>query len=234
MLSFSKFLTEALIATKNSQLGSNPGGIHVDTETNEKHYIKKYKNPEQAKVESLTGKIYKHMGIHTLDPELHDTSSIKTKWNEHVKTKDPSFYNKPSAKHAAQIGKMYHAAVLTKNWDIVGLDHDNVVHNSKTDNLHAIDHGGAFHFRAQGGHKDYSPDNAEKNSLRHNDQASGHVFSSTFKHHPDVEHKSLDSVKNMDMGHVHGLFKDSGLKDWKHLHDTFVKRRNIHLKSYED
>ena len=233
MLSFLKFLAEELKAIPGTQYGSNSGGVHHDTETGDKFYVKHYRNPEQAKAEVLAGKIYHHMGIHTLEPEMHGESSVKTKWNPHVKTKSESFYNKPSEHHAKQLGKMYHAAVLTKNWDIAGLEHDNIVHNSHTNDLHAIDHGGAFHFRAQGGHKDFGSDNAEKKSLRNNGQASGHVFDSAFKHHPHAEHHGLEAVKNMDMDHVHHLFKNSGLSNWKDLHSNFVARRQAHIDSYK-
>lgn len=233
MFSFKHFLLESnLTPVPGTQYGSNPGGVHTDSK-GKKFYIKHYHNPEQAKSEVLAGKIYHHMGIHTLSPELHhDGSSVKTAWNEHVSTQKPKAYENVSKEHAHQLGKMYHGAVLTKNWDIAGLEHDNIVHDKKTGHLHAIDHGGAFHFRAMGGHKDYSSDNTEKKSLRNGDNASGHVFNHAFKQHPDAEHKSLESVKNMDMNHVHHLFKHSGLKNWKDLHSTFVKRRDLHLKSY--
>ena len=233
MLSFKKFIIEVLNPVSGTQKGSNPGGEHVDSETGDKYYVKHYKNPDQAKVEALTGHIYKHMGIHTLEPEMHGDSSIKSKWNPHVSTQSSKSYDSPNEKHANQLGKMYHAAVLTKNWDIVGLDHDNVVHNKKTDNLHAIDHGGAFHFRAQGGHKDYGSDISEKESLRNPSNASGHVFNAAFKAHPSSEHHGLEAVKNIDDKHVHGLFKNSGLINWKDLHTNFVKRKQNLLDSYK-
>lgn len=232
MRSFLQFL-EALEAIPGTKYGSNPGGIHRDSETGEKSYVKHYKNPDQAKTEALTGAIYKHMGIHTLDPEMHDTSSIKTKWNPDVKTQPPHAYDKVSEHHANQLGKMYHAAVLTKNWDMVGLEHDNIVHNSKTGNLHAIDHGGAFHFRAQGGHKDYDSDIKEKQSLRDHNLPSGHVFNSAFKQHPGAEQHGLNAVKNMDDNHIHSLFKNSGLHNWKDLHSNFQEKKKNLIKSYD-
>jgi hypothetical protein len=233
MRSFLDFIAEALKPVANTQMGSNPGGVHVDDETGEKHYVKHYHNPEQAKAEVLAGKIYHHMGIHTLKPEMHGDSSVATKWNEHVSTLAPHKYEKLDKKQAHQVGKMYHAAVLTKNWDIVGLEHDNIVHNKKTGDLHAIDHGGAFHFRAQGGHKDFGPDIAEKQSLRNNGQASGHVFDHAFKQHPDAEKHGLEAVKKIDDKHVHGLFKNSGLKNWKDLHSSFKARKDALIKSYD-
>ena len=232
MKTFKQF-KEELVKKAGTQLGSNEGGVHVDSETGKKYYVKHYKNPDQGKVEALTGKIYHHMGIHTLNPELHGDNGIKSEWNEHVSTERPSFYDNVSKKHAGQLGRMYHAAVLTKNWDIAGLVHDNIVHNHKTGDLHAIDHGGAFHFRAQGGPKEYGPDIGEKESLRNPSNASGHIFNSAFKQHPEAEQEGLKAVKNIDDDDIHHLFKTSGLSNWKQLHTNFVARKNTLLSSYK-
>lgn len=228
-----QFLAEAFVKQPGTQLGSNPGGIHVDDDGS-KHYIKKYHNAEQAKAEVLAGKIYDHMGIKTLTPEMHDTHHVKTKWNDNVSTKSPSFYNKPSAKHAEQLGKIYHAAILTKNWDILG-PHDlgNIVHNKKTDDLHSIDHGGAFHFRAQGGYKNYDSNISEKETLLKDQGLSSRVFNNAFKHHPGVENHALESIKNINHRHIKKLFEESGLSNWRGLHDTFNKRFDNLLSSYK-
>lgn len=234
MISFSTFYEE-LKKQENTQYGSNPGGVYHDSETGDKHYIKFYKNPDQGKVEALTSKIYNHMGIKTLNPEnttIDGKDAVMTKWNDSVKTMRPKEYDSLSSKQADQVGRMYHGAILTKNWDIVGLEHDNIVKHKDTDELHSIDHGGAFHFRAQGGPKDYTPDISEHKSLRDNGQASGHVFSSAFKQHPKAELNGLEAVKKMDDKHIHGLFKDSGLDNWEHLHSTFMKRKEALLNHY--
>lgn len=233
MKRFLEFVKEALQQVQGTQYGSNAGGVYVDDKSGEKFYVKHYKNPDQAKAEVLAGKIYKHMGIHTLEPEMHGESSVKTKWNDDVKVQHPKEYSKPSKEHANQLGKIYHASILTKNWDSVGLEHDNIVKNHKTGDLHMIDHGGAFHFRAQGGHKDFGPDIAEKESLRNDKLPSGHVFNSAFKHHPDAEHHGLAAVKNIDDKHVKGLFQNSGLSNWRELHKNFGERKKALLKSYE-
>jgi len=232
MKSFRMFLEE-LKPVSGTQYGSNPGGVHQDSKTGDKFYVKHYANPDQAKTEALTGKIYNHMGIHTVNPEMHEKSGIKTKWNSDVRQMKPKEFENLNHHQANQIGKMYHAATLTKNWDIVGLEHDNIVHNDKTGNLHAIDHGGSFHFRARGGGKEYGPDIAEKNSLRNNNEASGHVFSTVFKHHPEAEKHGLEAVKNIDDKHIHHLFSTSGLDNWKELHHNFNKRKEALIASYK-
>lgn len=233
MLSFHLF-QEAYKAIPGTQKGSNEGGLHHNSLTNTKHYIKYYKNGDQAKTEALTGKIYNHMGIHTLDPhyeKIGNKHAIVTPWNDDLKSMHPASFSKLNPKQEGQIGRMYHAAILTKNWDIIGLEHDNVMHNQKTGNIHAIDHGGAFEFRAQGGHKDYDPDIKEKHSLLDTSLPSGQVFHRVFSKNPKAEKEGLKAVKGMDMTHIHTLFKTSGLKNWESLHKNFVAKRDKLLKA---
>jgi hypothetical protein len=233
MATFRQFLIETFVPQKGTQMGSNEGGIH--TKDGKKYYVKYYKQGDQAKVEALTGKLYHHMGIQTVKPEYHNMNgkhAVVTEYNDDLKAMPSHHYKSLSHEHAVQVGRMYHAAILTKNWDIVGLEHDNIMRHKDGD-LHAIDHGGAFHFRARGGPKDYGPDIAEHHSLRHNDQASGQVFKTVFSKHPKAEHEGLDAVKHINDKHVHGLFKESGLHNWKDLHKNFVARKSALLKHYE-
>ena len=234
MKTFIEYIDEELTPVKGTQYGSNDGGVHVDDESKKKYYIKNYKDPHQAKVEVLTGKIYNHMGIKTLNPSTHGETGVKSEWNSDVGTMHPKEFENLNPKQAGQIGKMYHAGILTKNWDIVGMEHDNIVKNHKTGDLHAIDHGGSFHYRAQGGHKEYDPSISEKESLRNNNFASGHVFSSVFKKHPEAEAEGLKAVKSINDKHIHGLFKKSGLPNWKDLHHNFMERKKKLVSSYEE
>ena len=236
MIKLKQFIKEnaELTPVSGTQYGSNPGGVHVDN-AGKKHYVKYYKNPEQAKVEALTGKIYKHMGIHTIEPDhrvINGKSAIVTKWNDNLERMHPKEFESTSEKHAGQLGKLYHAAVLTKNWDAIGLEHDNVMKDKKTGDIHSIDHGGAFHFRAQGGHKDYGPDIGEHKSLVHNTGASGHVFGHMLKNHPNAEKEGLKAVKSIDDDHVHSLFKNSGLNDWSGMHKNFMARKKALIDHY--
>jgi hypothetical protein len=234
MKSFLTFIAEQYTPEHGTQYGSNDGGIHTDTKTGKKMYIKYYHNPDQAKVEALTGKIYNHMGLHTLNPQhevIGGRHAVVTEWNPNLNRMKPHEFDSLTRNQAHDVGKMYHAAVLTKNWDIVGLEHDNIVkHNDGT--LHAIDHGGAMHFRAQGGPKDYDGEIGEHGSLRNNSNASGHVFKSAFSQHPDVERSSLSAVKNIDDDHIHHLFKTSGLSNWQELHSSFMARKQKLLAHY--
>lgn len=234
MKTFKQFLEE-LVPQSGTQYGSNEGGVHTDTETGQKHYVKYYKNSQQGKVEALTGKIYQHMGIHTLEPEVQHVNgreAISTRWNDNLHSMKPHEFDNLSPEQADDVGRMYHAAVLTKNWDIAGLEHDNIMKHSDG-RLYAVDHGGAFHFRAQGGPKPYGPDVGEHDSLRYNDQASGHVFTSAFNQHPQAERNGLEAVKNMNDDHIEHLFKTSGLDNWRDLHYNFMQRKQALLNKYK-
>jgi hypothetical protein len=241
MKSFLQFVLESddsdeYIPHHGTQLGSNDGGIYTHKKTGAKHYIKFYKNPDQAKTEALTGKIYHHMGIHTLNPEhkvIDGKHAVVTKWNEHLKPIQPHEFEHLSEPQENHIGKMYHGGILTKNWDIVGLEHDNIMKH-KNGNLHAVDNGGAFNFRAQGGHKDYGPDIDEHKSFRNSPgRAASHVFNHVFKHNPNAEHEGLKSVRNMDDAVVHKDFKESGLSNHEELHRNFMERKKKLLAHYD-
>lgn len=236
MKSFLQFVKSKYTPISGTQYGSNPGGLHTHNETGKTHYLKQYADKDQGKVEALTAKIYEHMGIKTVSPRIeHDGGKeyVASEWNEHLKPMKPHQFNSLNSKQAEQIGRMYHAAVLTKNWDIIGLTHDNVLQHQHTGDIHAIDHGGAFHFRARGSSKNYGLDIDEHRSLRHNDQASGHVFSTVFHQHPTAELEGLKAVENIDDEHVRSLFSNSGLSNWKELHQNFNQRKKALLAKYE-
>ena len=242
MKTFSRYLTESAAedishwkSIPNSQLGSNPGGIHHDSEGN-KHYIKFYHNHEQAKAEFVTNRIYDHMGINVPKATLvkHGNKiGISTPWNSELKQVHPHELNNVSHNTAHEIAKLHHAAVLTKNWDIVGNNPYNIQKDSKG-NLHSIDQGGALNFRAMGGHKDYGSDIGEVHSLRNSGGPSGQVFSSVFKAHPTVEKEALESsVKHIDPNHIHQIFKDSGIQNHQEMANTFENRRKALIAHYK-
>lgn len=214
-----------------TQYGSNPGGIHVD-EGGVEHYVKHYANPDQGRVEALTGRIYGDMGIHTLQPEHREVNgrpALVTRWRHDLEPVHHSDFTRLSAAQHQDVGRMYHGAILTKNWDILGLGHDNVMRHTGDGRLFSVDHGGAFHFRAQGGHKDYGPDVGEHHSLRHNDQASGQVFHHVLSKDPGAYAAGHHAVEGLDMDRVRHHFETSGLSNADELHHNFVERRKALL-----
>lgn len=216
------------------QLGSNDGGLFAHPVTGDRYYVKHYRNPEQHRTEVLTSKIFDHMGIKTTNPEVRTVNGregIVSPWNPDLSQMHHAEFRNLDPEQRKQIGRMYHGAVLTKNWDMVGLMHDNILRHKTTNDLYSIDQGAGFHFRAQGGHKDYDPEIGEHRSLRHNDQASGDVFHHVLSSDPEAYRAGHEATDGIDMDHVHHLFAKSGIPDWRGLHSAFVSRRDKLLRA---
>ncbi len=225
MLSFIQFIKESLSEYKRigPQLGSNEGGQYQH-KSGTKHYIKFYRNEDQARSEVLSSKIHEYLGGHTLNPEyvkLDGKHGVKTDWKEGLETVNPRTNLTPE--HKKQIGRIFNGSVLTKNWDVVGLEHDNLGIDKKTGNVHILDTGGSFNFRAMGGHKDYGSDIAEHRSLR--DPEKNPQAHAIFKNIEDSVLK--DSHKKLtpeDHEHIKDMFKKSGISNAMELHRNFVQR----------
>jgi hypothetical protein len=223
-------------AKPGSQLGSNAGGIHTD-ESDVKHYVKFAANPEQAKQEVASARIHEMLGVHTLQPKLiqyHGMIGTATKWRDDLESRSKPDFEHLSPEQAAHIARIHHAGVITKNWDSVGLEHDNIMFHRKTGAPHAVDQGGSLNFRAQGGHKDFGDDINEIKSYRDRNinPQTNHVFSHTFSKHPSVEKDQLTHAKGLSYNAVHGVFKAVGAANAKELATTVIARRDKLLKHY--
>lgn len=214
----------------SGRLGSNDGGIFHNKATGQRAYIKFPVNPEQAKVEVATDKLYQHMGIHTLGAELHqagDRLGVRTKWLDNVKTLGTSNQNF-SEDHAKQLATMLHAGVVTNNRDVVGLEHDNILHDGK--NYISADQGGSMHFRAMGGDKPFGHEVPEIESFKNPRYTVGQLHHSLVSQHPNVMQETAKSVKKLSDTHIDKVFSEVGL-DPKHA-ETVKARRDLFLKHY--
>lgn len=242
MKSFKIFIYES-VATDVShwkktgnQLGSNEGGVHTDHEGNQ-HYLKIAKNPEQARQEVASSKIHELLGVKTLQPSLISKGGrigTATRWNKDLQSKRPKQFEKMTEDQARHIMRIHHAGVITKNWDTVGLEHDNIMFHKKTGIPHAVDQGGSLNFRAQGGHKDYGADIGEVHSYRNPDlnYSAHHVFSHIDKHFPHVAKEELTHSRKLTYDDVHHALSSTGVKDADKIAKTAIKRRDLLLKHY--
>lgn len=238
MQSFSDFRFHQLINESNiegwtkesSRLGTNPGGIYRSMQ-GDKHYIKFYRNPEQAKSEVAAAEIYHRLGLHTLAPTLVTHGShlgVASKWREDLSTIPSHEYTQPGMH--PELAKVFHAAILTKQWDQLGVDNTNTVRDSKG-NLVSADLGGAFRFRAQGGHKDYGPDIAEKDSLRnpHLNPYGHKAFGSL---HASHLRDAAQSLRQLHPDEVHSVFQGVQLKDHEAHAQALLGRREALLAHF--
>lgn len=197
-----------------SRLGSNPGGTFLNP-AGEKHYVKFYSNPNQARSEVASAALYHRSGLHTTSPSLMSSDgnvAVVSPWKDGMKEISSSEYKSPTPELTHQLAKHFHAAVLTKNWDAVGLENDNLM-KSPEGNIHSVDLGGTLKFRAMGGPKPYDDGIGEHETLRDRSMNQwGHAAFGSLPH--DVLRSTLsDITKSNTPDAVHADFKSSGLID---------------------
>lgn len=216
-----------------SQKGSNPGGTYRDEENNH-HYVKTYDNDQQARTEHVTNQIYRHLGINTPKTQLvHQNGKIAlaSEYNSSLNRMDPDEFHQTNIHQARQLARMYHGATLTNNYDIVGLEHDNILKDHQG-NLHSIDQGGSMHFRAQGKPKDFGHDIELHKSLRNPQYIAGKVFAPTFMKYPSVESDTIHSLNSLKPEHVHKMFADAGVHNGQQHAETILARKKKILDHY--
>jgi hypothetical protein len=222
-------LAESYSKEPNSKLGTNPGGVYTHEPSKQKFYIKFPHNPEQSHVEAATAELYGHMGVPTLEPktkEIDGKTGIASKWNP-----DLEILGHPDNvenRHHYDLALMHHAAVVTGNLDIVGMEYDNIVKNKKTGDLMSVDQGGAMHFRAMGDKKDFGPSiTKEIQGFQNPAYQSGRVFSKipheTFK----AASKHLDKLTDEK---IDATMKAHGLE---HLAGVIKTRRDLLKRHYD-
>lgn len=140
-----------------TNLGSNPGGKHEHA--GKTYYVKFPHAAGQAHAEEAADKIYEMMGVTTLK---HSAQTINEKTASTNEWQDVNQFGSSGWKHLSDKNKQvaanaYVASALTKNWDVVGMTHDNMGFD-KAGRVTIFDTGGSFKHRAQGGSKNYDSD----------------------------------------------------------------------------
>ncbi len=164
------------------QKGSNAGGMYEATD-GRRYYVKLYKDPNQARTEVAVNAIHRKLGIETPQSrivEIDGQTAIASEWRDDFQrmSKDDLL----SEKYSEDIARIFATSVMVKNWDVIGLDFDNVV-LTKSGRLAVVDTGGSLDFRAQGAKKPYTRDIGEVNTLR--DPTLNPQSAAVFNHHFD-------------------------------------------------
>lgn len=217
-----------------TQKGSNPGGIFID-HNDEKHYVKFYSNEQQARSEVAASKIYNMVGAKTVEPRLvryRGTLGVASKWQGMTDLGPPGYHGGGEHYHEQdphELVKHFHAGVLTKNWDTVGDEHDNLKKDAEG-NLRTVDTGGSFRFRAMGGRKDFGPDIAEHDTLRNGfnrraQAAFGHLTREHFASHGD-------HLRKLTHENVRDVFRETGVHDADEHAANVIARRDALLRKF--
>lgn len=130
--------------------GSNPGGLYIDGD-GQKWYVKFPQDEDQARNEVLASNLYGLVGVRTAEAKLVRRGKrigVASEWIE-------GLASQPSALKSGDVEGVtdgFVADAWLANWDVVGLNHDNLLVDEDGDAVR-IDPGGSLLYRAQGGLK---------------------------------------------------------------------------------
>jgi len=132
------------------QAGSNKGGLYQDTTTGIKYYLKQPADFDVAYNEILANKLYQKAGVDVPDVQIVTINGEEFLASRIIPNLEKSRKALESGKPKG-IGDDFVFDAWLANWDVVGLDYDNML--VKGGKVYRIDNGGALIYRAQGGKK---------------------------------------------------------------------------------
>ncbi len=205
------------------QKGSNPGGTFVGTD-GKKRYVKRYKNADQAAGEQLANTIYQALGFKTPNSLVYGDGKGITYASEIIpNTKELGYdYSKQQAR---KILHGFAADILVANWDVVGLENDNIVYQAGSDEPIRVDNGAAFLTRAQGAYKPAEVLNKVTEYEGFQDVNINPAYAELFKR-AGYSEKEWNAEFKQQVNHITTLVKKFG--SW----DKFIEEFNrTHLSS---
>ena len=136
------------------QKGSNPGGTYENPETGEQVYVKTPKSQLHGENERLAAALYEAAGISSAKVLAgKDANGNDVTYSPMIDGATPNLKKKLTDKeYMARLQQGFAMDALLGNWDVIGLDFDNVVTDANGEPVR-VDPGGALLFRAQGSPK---------------------------------------------------------------------------------
>ena len=201
-------------AKVGSQKGSNPGGVYERDGV--RHYVK-FPRPGQSLTEEISDRVHEALGAKTMNHEMQmigDKEASVSVMNSSMEILGRDGWRNLDARQRDQAAKIVVASMLTKNWDVVGLTYDNVAKDSKGD-LHIVDTGGSFKFRAQGEPKPFDgsveTEIARMTDYKQYGGEAASVIEPLLKKHPEAfsnAAKALSKMTKADFEKLAGDFND--------------------------
>ncbi|KKS44455.1 MAG: hypothetical protein UV48_C0001G0031 [Candidatus Azambacteria bacterium GW2011_GWA2_42_9] len=224
--------TENIYHKIDQQLGTNEGGWYENNKTRERFYIKFYKNPDQARIEYIANAIYKKLGIRAVESTLLDMDGKFAIASKEIPGGGQSSYREEQAK-SPDIRSGFLADTYLANWDVVGLVFDNIMKDANG-NMYRVDNGGSLNFRAQGGLKDFLPnDIPELKNMLNPDFSAGQVFAGITEE--ELKSQAEHLVQDLSDGDIEEIVKQSGLDEEKAkiLKQALVGRKRFLINKFK-
>ena len=147
----------------SGQKGSNEGGLFKDKHLETLHYVKWPNSEARAKIEALTALLYSYAEIPVPSVravQFQDKDSVMSDWIE-----DAGPMTFEDMKKHPDVRAGFAVDAWLANWDVVGLQADNVV-SGPGGKAYRIDVGGSLLFRAQGKGRDFPAHVQEIETMR--------------------------------------------------------------------
>lgn len=154
--------------------GGTQGGKWFEDADGTHHFGKHYGGEsDRLASEHITNQLYRLFGASAPKTQLVSVDGKSYMMSEELKGKEAG-----SARALAKTSIKDHFILdaWLANWDVVGLDFDNVLINGTQ--AHRIDNGGALLWRAMGGRKDFPAAVGELQTMRNPSYPAGEVFGS--------------------------------------------------------
>lgn len=153
--------------TKVKSLGGSTGAILARDKDGNSFVVKGGNSPEHIKSEVAANAIYEAAGVAVPRTKLDESNPDKPRQvSEYVDAKPlASVTGATREKAIGEIQKGFAVDALLANWDVVGLEQDNVLVPKSGAPLR-VDNGGSLKFRAQGKDKPFGPTVGELDTLR--------------------------------------------------------------------
>jgi hypothetical protein len=156
--------------------GSTGAKLYERVGDGKKFVVKKGASKAHITEESIADRVYARLQISVPDHRVYTVGDEIYKVSEFIEganimTLAEARASSEVSKQALQViqdrlRKHFAADALLGNWDVVGLNFDNLLVDVKTGRVWRIDNGGALRFRTQGGAKTLTPDVQEIFTLR--------------------------------------------------------------------
>lgn len=158
------------------KLGGSTGAEKV-VDAKGKQYVRKFgASPEHVREEYAAEKLYRAAGVPVPASRLEKQDGKPVKLSEFINARPLGVLaGEDRQKADAAVRRHFAADALFGNWDVLGMDADNVLVTADG-TVHRVDVGGSLRFRAQGGEKDFGEFPDELTTLRAPSRSAARIF----------------------------------------------------------
>jgi hypothetical protein len=201
-------------------LGGSTGATLAADAAGKLYVVKGGNSPDHIRSEAAANLIYRAAGVPVPTSRLDESEDHSPKQvSEYVKGKTlASVMGRARHEAIKEIQKGFAVDALLANWDVVGLDEDNILVPDHGPPVR-VDNGGSLAFRAQGKPKQFGPIVVELDTLRESDQGRP-VFGSLTDQQVSSQINDLASIG------------DRIIESTPHIHRDVMSQRLEYMKKW--